>query len=281
MGDAFSRLLHTGFGLAAVLFPLVGLGWGIALLRDRSPEERMRMFIGFVVMALGVLGLVSILRGNPSVFAPAVDTKVRGAGVTPGFSDAGGFFGTLGAYPLSKVVSPAGAFLVDLGLAVIGTLIMTGTSFAELGRKFAATRASLAEKRETKAVDEQAKAEAAIEKQRLKDERAVEKAAKPAEKGTKAKLTERLGLTEPVVVLPDSEALGALGPPSRGVPRPRTHRSLRSRAGERSRRPTGLTCFPRSTCCARRRLPRTTACTRRTSWRRWGTRSPRSASMRR
>ena len=213
MGDAFSRLLHTGFGLAAVLFPLVGLGWGIALLRDRSPEERMRMFIGFVIMGLGVLGLVSILRGNPGVFAPAVDTKVRGAGVTQGFSDAGGFFGTLGAYPLSKVVSPAGAFLVDVGLAVIGTLIMTGTSYTELGRKFAATRASLAEKRATKAVDEQAKAEAAIEKQRLKDERAVEKAAKQAEKGTKAKLTERLGLTEPVVVLPDSEALGALDLP--------------------------------------------------------------------
>jgi DNA segregation ATPase FtsK/SpoIIIE, S-DNA-T family len=217
MGDAFSRLLHTGFGLAAVLFPLVGLGWGIALLRDRSPEERMRMFIGFVIMGLGVLGLVSIVRGNPGVFAPALDTRVRGAGVTQGFSDAGGFFGTLGAYPLSKVVSPAGAFLVDLGLAVIGTLIMTGTSFAELGRKFAATRASLAEKREAKVADEQAKAEAALEKQRLKDERAAEKAAKQAEKGTKAKLTERLGLTEPVVVLPDSEALGALDLPPEGA----------------------------------------------------------------
>jgi S-DNA-T family DNA segregation ATPase FtsK/SpoIIIE len=232
MGDAFSRLLDTGFGLAAVLFPLVGLGWGIALLRDRSPEERMRMFIGFVIMGLGVLGLVSILRGNPGVFAPAVDTRVRGAGVMQGFSDAGGFFGTLGASPLSKVVSPAGAFLVDLGLAVIGTLIMTGTSFAELGRKVAATRASLAEKREAKATDEQAKAEAALEKQRLKDERAAEKAAKQAEKGTKAKLTERLGLTEPVVVLPDSEALGALDlppeasetedPPATAKPRGRT-----------------------------------------------------------
>ena len=213
------------------------------------------------------------------MFAPAVDTKVRGAGVTQGFSDAGGFFGTLGAYPLSKVVSPAGAFLVDLGLAVIGTLIMTGTSFAELGRKFAATRASLAEKRATKAVDEQAKAEAALEKQRLKDERAAEKAAKQAEKGTKAKLTERLGLTEPVVVLPDSEALGALDLPpeaseAEDAPVPR------SRAGGRSRRPTGPTSFRRSTCCARRRRPRTTVCTRRTSWRRSSTRSPRSASTR-
>ncbi|HET6714649.1 MAG TPA: DNA translocase FtsK 4TM domain-containing protein [Actinomycetota bacterium] len=209
MGDAFSRLLHTGFGLAAVLFPLVGLGWGIALLRDRSPEERMRMLIGFVIMGLGVLGLVSIVRGNPGVFAPAVDTKVRGAGVTQGFSDAAGFFGTLGASPLSKVMSPAGAALVDLGLAVIGTLIMTGTSFAELGRKVARARASLAERYEAKRADEQAKAEAKLEKQRLKDERAMEK----AEKGSKAKLTERLGLTEPVVVLPESEALGTLDLP--------------------------------------------------------------------
>ena len=213
MGDAFSRLLHTGFGLAAVLFPLVGLGWGIALLRDRSPEERMRMFIGFVIMGLGVLGLVSIVRGNPGVFAPALDTKVRGAGVTQGFSDAGGFFGTIGASPLSKVVSPAGAALVDLGLAVIGTLIMTGTSFAELGRKVAAARASLADRHEAKRADEQVKAEAKLEKQRLKDERAAQKAQKAAEKGTKAKLTERLGLTEPVVVLPESEALGTLDLP--------------------------------------------------------------------
>ena len=63
------------------------------------------MFIGFVIMGLGVLGLVSIVRGNPGVFAPAVDTKVRGAGVTQGFSDAGGFFGTLGASPLESGVA--------------------------------------------------------------------------------------------------------------------------------------------------------------------------------
>ena len=125
MGDAFSRLPH-GLRARGRAVSARRARWGIALLRDRSPEERMRMFIGFVIMGLGVLGLVSIVRGNPGVFAPAVDTKVRGAGVTQGFSDAGRFFGTLGASPLESDVA-CGAALVDLGLAVIGTLIMTGT----------------------------------------------------------------------------------------------------------------------------------------------------------
>ncbi|MDH5224217.1 MAG: DNA translocase FtsK [Actinomycetota bacterium] len=216
MGEAFSRLLHRGFGLTAVLLPLVGLGWGIALLRDRSPDERMRMFIGFVIMGFGVLGLLSIVRGNPGVFAPAVDTRARGIGPIPGFSDAGGFFGTLSAAPLSKLVSPAGAFIVNLGLAVIGALIMTGTSFVALGRKFAATRAVMAERAEARRAHEQAKAEAKLEKQRIKDERALAKAGEvqAGSTPTRAKLSERLGLTEPVVVLPESEAVGALDVPS-------------------------------------------------------------------
>ena len=238
MGEAFSRLLHTGFGLAAVLCPLVGLGWGFALVRDRSPEERMRMFIGFVIMGFGVLGLVSIMRSNPGVFAPRLDTEVRGIGPIPGLSDAGGFFGAVAASPLSEIVSPAGAILVNLGLAVIGTLIMTGTSFAELGRKFAATRVVLAERAEERRAAERAKAEAKLEKQRAKDERAAAEAEEASKAGTppKRRLTERLGLTEPVVVLPESEALGPLdlppgsaadaepsdGPAPRGKPRGRT-----------------------------------------------------------
>jgi S-DNA-T family DNA segregation ATPase FtsK/SpoIIIE len=215
MGEAFSRLLHTAFGLAAVLFPIVGLGWGIALLRDRSPEERMRMFIGFVIMSLGVLGLLSILRGDPGVFAPRLDTRIRGVGPIPGLSDAGGFVGAVAAAPLSQVVSPAGAFLVDLGLATIGTLIMTGTSFAELGRKLAATRAALAERAEERRASAEAKAVAKLEKRRAKEERAAAQAEEASKAGAapKRKLTERLGLTEPVVVLPESEAIGPLDLP--------------------------------------------------------------------
>jgi S-DNA-T family DNA segregation ATPase FtsK/SpoIIIE len=214
MGDAFSGLLHGTFGVFAALFPLIGLGWGIALLRDRSPDERMRMFIGFVIMGLGVLGLVSIVRGNPSVFAPVRDTTVPRAPDIPGFADAGGFIGTMGAYPLSRIVSPAGAFLVDLGLAAIGTLIMTGTSFAELGRKLSKAREALRERDAAKRVAGKAKAEAKLEKARAKEEREAAKAQRAAGKVNKPKLTERLGLTEPVVVLPESEPDAIDLPPS-------------------------------------------------------------------
>ena len=210
MGEAFSGLLHATLGLVAVLFPLIGLGWGIALLRDRSPEERMRMFIGFVITMLGALGLLSLIRGNPSVFAPVRDVAVPRGHDIGGIADAGGFIGTVGAFPVSKIVSPTGAALVDLGLTVIGALIMSGTSFAELGRKVSAARTSIAERAEGRRAGEQAKAEAKLEKQRIKDERAATRAEKAAEKATRAKLSERLGLTEPVVVLPESESLGKL-----------------------------------------------------------------------
>ena len=210
MGDAFAELLHGILGIAAVTFPLIGLGWGIALLRDRSPEERMRMFIGFVVMALGALGLLSLARGNPSVFAPMRDVTAPTGFLIEGFADAGGFVGMIGAYPLSKIVSATGAALVDLGLAVIGTLIMTGTSFAELGRKIGSARVSIAERTEARRTDEQAKTEAKLEKQRLEEEREAAKSERKAGKPTKAKLAERLGLIEPVVVLPESEPLGPL-----------------------------------------------------------------------
>ena len=220
MGDAFSGLLHATFGMAAVLFPLIGLGWGIALLRDRSPEERMRMFVGFVIMTLGALGLLSLVSGNPSVFAPVRDVAVPRGRDIGGIADAGGFIGTVGAFPVSKIVSPAGAALVDLGLAVIGVLIMTGTSFAELGRKVSAARTSIAERAEGRRAGEQAKAEEKLEKQRIKDERAAARAEKAAEKATKAKLSERLGLTEPVIVLPESESLGTLDLPPEGVNEP-------------------------------------------------------------
>ena len=53
-------------GRRAIAFPLiVAVYWGILLLRDTAREERVRMFIGFSVLGLGVLGLLSLLGGNP------------------------------------------------------------------------------------------------------------------------------------------------------------------------------------------------------------------------
>jgi len=75
------------------------------------------MFIGFGLLTVGVLGMLSIARGNPGVFAPLEDTR-RAVGL----GDAGGIVGAIGAGPLSKVVSPYGAFVIDAGLAAIAEI---------------------------------------------------------------------------------------------------------------------------------------------------------------
>jgi S-DNA-T family DNA segregation ATPase FtsK/SpoIIIE len=130
VGSALDWALHALFGVAAPLFPLVGVLWGILLLRDRDRDERVRMFIGFTVLALGALGLVSLVQGNPSPLS-GYDGTVK----APGVAEVGGVLGALAAYPLSRVISPVGAAIVDAGLAILGLLIFTGTPVSvALGR---------------------------------------------------------------------------------------------------------------------------------------------------
>ena len=133
VGHGISRGLHVAFGLGAYAFPVVGVYWGVVLLRDLEREDRVRMFIGFSVLTLGVLGVLSLVRGNPSPFAP-----YRDVGGVSGLADAGGMVGALAAYPLSRVLSVYGAFIVDAGLAFLGLLIFTGTSFARLNERIKA-----------------------------------------------------------------------------------------------------------------------------------------------
>jgi DNA segregation ATPase FtsK/SpoIIIE, S-DNA-T family len=134
-GRALAWLLHGSFGVAAVVFPLVGLWWGIVLLRDVAVEDRVRIFIGFAAMGAGLLGLLSLFRGLPS---PA-------AGYS-GVHDAAGLLGALVAWPLSRVLSSYGAFVVCLGLAVLGSLIFTGTPIATMIERVGEFRTSRAER---------------------------------------------------------------------------------------------------------------------------------------
>ena len=70
---------------------------GFVLLRDTAREDRVRMFIGFALLLAGVLGTISLFVGNPS---PAASWDPGGELAT-----AGGAFGALAAWPLSRVVS--------------------------------------------------------------------------------------------------------------------------------------------------------------------------------
>jgi S-DNA-T family DNA segregation ATPase FtsK/SpoIIIE len=123
VGDFLTWLFRGAWGVAAVLFPIVGVYWGVLLLRDTAREERVRMFIGFTVLCAGILGLLSLLGGDP---AP-----------TDGYADvaaAGGLMGAAVAHPLAAVISPVGAAIVCLGLTVLGLLIFTGTPISSAWR---------------------------------------------------------------------------------------------------------------------------------------------------
>jgi S-DNA-T family DNA segregation ATPase FtsK/SpoIIIE len=134
-GRGLAWVLRGALGVAAVLFPVIGVWWGVILLRDVAREDRVRMFIGFAVMGASTLGIVSLIRGNPSVSSGFV-----------GVSRAGGMVGALAAWPLSRILSGYGAAVVCLGLAVLGLLIFTGTPIATVIERVGEARAARADR---------------------------------------------------------------------------------------------------------------------------------------
>jgi DNA segregation ATPase FtsK/SpoIIIE, S-DNA-T family len=119
VGDFLTWSLRGLLGVAAVFFPIVGIAWGVILLRDTAREERVRLFIGFVVLGVGILGVLSLLRGGPGPSDPYEALSV-----------AGGFLGAIVAHPLTAVISAVGASVVCLGLITVGLMIFTATPIA-------------------------------------------------------------------------------------------------------------------------------------------------------
>src|SRR5687767_12533304 len=67
VGRGITWLTRGSFGIGAYAFPVLGAWWGFVLLRDIGREDRVRMAIGFAVLVAGVLGLISLFAGNPSI----------------------------------------------------------------------------------------------------------------------------------------------------------------------------------------------------------------------
>jgi S-DNA-T family DNA segregation ATPase FtsK/SpoIIIE len=124
VGRGLDWVLRGLFGAAAVIFPIVGVYWGVVLLRDTARDNRVRMFIGFSVFGVGVLGLLSLFGGSPG---PGAGWD---GGHHVGLAEAGGAIGSLVAHPLSVVISGVGAAIVCLGFVMLGLLIFTGTPIA-------------------------------------------------------------------------------------------------------------------------------------------------------
>ncbi len=182
VGDFLGWLFRGAWGVAAMLFPLVGVYWGVLLLRDTAREERVRMFIGFIVLCAGILGLLSLLGSDPAATA-GYDAV----------SAAGGVMGALVAHPLAGVISPIGAAIVCLGLSLLGLLIFTGTPIASAWSHLHDffTAADVEEVDEPKEFVVEAPAAPKVKKQRVRH------------------LKEAFGLVEPegdaLVYVPDAE----------------------------------------------------------------------------
>ncbi len=124
VGRGVAVALHGTIGAAAVAFPVLALYWGILLLRGTAEEDRVRMFIGFVIALAGTLGLLSLARGNPRLLGGY--QRVR---------DAAGIFGAAAAWPLARAISKVGAAIVCGGVSVLGLLVFTGTPFSSVWEK--------------------------------------------------------------------------------------------------------------------------------------------------
>jgi len=121
VGRGLDWLLHATFGIAAVVFPILALYWGLILLRGSAEQDRLRMFIGFAIAAVGVLALISLWQGNPRPF-----------GGYDRVSGAAGVVGALASWPLGKLVSGIGVAIVWGGAVLLGLLIFTGTPLSAI-----------------------------------------------------------------------------------------------------------------------------------------------------
>ncbi len=116
VGRGITVAAHGAAGAAAVTVPILALYWGVLLLRGTAEEDRVRMFIGFAIAVVGILGILSLVRGNPRPLAGYERLK-----------EAAGVIGAGVAWPIGKAVSKVGSAIVCIGLAVLGLLIFTGT----------------------------------------------------------------------------------------------------------------------------------------------------------
>ncbi len=124
VGRGLTWLLRGAFGVAALTFPVIGVYWGIVLLRDIAREDRVRMFIGFMAFSFGMLGMLSLAGGSPGPF------DGYDGGHQVGLAEAAGLAGAVVATPMSRVLSSIGAGIVCAGLTMLGFLIFTGTPVA-------------------------------------------------------------------------------------------------------------------------------------------------------
>ncbi|MFY8239011.1 MAG: DNA translocase FtsK 4TM domain-containing protein, partial [Ilumatobacteraceae bacterium] len=117
LGEAIDTTFGWLLGLGRFALPVVVVGIGVAMVRRRSVEHRLRLAIGWVIVVFAILGLLHLMNGADKIVA-SVDAM----------SQAGGWFGAIIGEPLRSTLSWAGALVVLIAIAVGGTMLITDTT---------------------------------------------------------------------------------------------------------------------------------------------------------
>ncbi|CAB4609424.1 unannotated protein [freshwater metagenome] len=121
LGEAIDTTFGWLLGLGRFALPVVVVGIGVAMVRRRSVEHRLRLTMGWVIVVLALLGLLHIMNGEDKIVASV-----------NAMSQAGGWFGAIIGEPLRSTLSWAGALVVLIAIAVGGTMLITDTTLPEL-----------------------------------------------------------------------------------------------------------------------------------------------------
>ena len=126
VGSALRELTGMLVGWVRLAVPVALAIVGIALIRGRAPAERLRLSLGFALLAVAATGLLQLSLGPDSWGAPLDE-----------FQDAGGYMGAAIALPLERVLATAGAALVLVGVGLASILILTRATLRALASRAA------------------------------------------------------------------------------------------------------------------------------------------------
>ena len=111
------------FGFMALVLPIFCFCFAVRIFRHpEATQANNRIAIGLLALTVAGAGTAHIAGGSPSL----------GDGFEAVWS-AGGFVGFLAADPLSSLITPWGALVVLVALAVLALLVMTATPVGEIG----------------------------------------------------------------------------------------------------------------------------------------------------
>src|SRR3954468_18611967 len=114
VGHGVTAVLRYLVGSAVMLLPpLLGVVAWRLLRRPSTEEPRGRVVIGWIALAIGVLGVLDLLHGDPTTQA--------------GRSGAGGILGVLAGSPVAAALTAYLAVPILLLVAGFGVLIVSGT----------------------------------------------------------------------------------------------------------------------------------------------------------